>query len=85
EGETYKVLKNANVRNIATCITCHDVPSLPQQRTQTFKFVNTSWVCTHQALTPHIHYHLVFNLVGKLLLHFKSSHQVVYAVHDALI
>lgn len=47
EGETYKLLKDANVRNIATCIACHDVPSLPQQRTQTFKFVNASWACTH--------------------------------------
>ncbi|KAG2049762.1 hypothetical protein BDR06DRAFT_830179, partial [Suillus hirtellus] len=85
EGETYKLLKDANIRNIATCIACHDVPSLPQQRTQTFRFANASWACTHQALTPHIHYCLVLNLVGKPLLHFASSRQVVEAVHDALI
>ncbi|KAG2065540.1 hypothetical protein BDR04DRAFT_948606, partial [Suillus decipiens] len=85
EGETYKLLKDANIRNITTCIACHDVPSLPQQRTQTFKLVNASWACPHQTLTPHIHYHLVLNLVGKPLLHFMSSCQVVEAVCDILI
>ncbi|KAG2030244.1 hypothetical protein BDR03DRAFT_878788, partial [Suillus americanus] len=85
EGETYKLLNDANVRNVATCIACHDVPSLPQQHAQTFKFSNASWALSHGALTPHIHYRLVLNLVGKPLVLFTSSRQVVKAVRDALI
>ncbi|KAG1868916.1 hypothetical protein C8R48DRAFT_598373, partial [Suillus tomentosus] len=85
EGVTYKLLKDANVRNVATCIACHDVPSLPQQRMQTLKFANASWACHHEHLTPHIHYRLVLNLVGKPLIQFISSRQVVEAVRDALI
>ncbi|KAG1777120.1 hypothetical protein EV702DRAFT_1045519 [Suillus placidus] len=84
-GVTYKHLKNANVRNVATCIACHDIPSLPQQHTQTLKFANASWACHHGCLIPHIHHRLALNLVGKPLAQFVNSRQVVEAVRDALI
>jgi hypothetical protein len=85
EGVTYKLLNDANVCNVATCIACHDVPSLPQQRTQTMKFTSASWACHIGHLTPHIHYRLALNLVGKPLTQFESSCEVVQAVRDALI
>ncbi|KAG2113385.1 hypothetical protein DEU56DRAFT_761947 [Suillus clintonianus] len=85
EGQTYKLLKDANVRNVAKCIACHDVPSLPQQLTQTFKFNKAPWTCSHNHLTPHVHYRLVLNLVGKPLILFMSSREVVEAVRDSLI
>ncbi|KAG2112046.1 uncharacterized protein F5147DRAFT_538197, partial [Suillus discolor] len=85
EGEIYKHLKDTDIHNIATCIACHDVPSLPQQRTQTAKFANAPWVQPYDVLTPHIHYCMVLNHVGQPLIRFTSSCQVVKAVRDALI
>ncbi|KAG2103653.1 hypothetical protein BD769DRAFT_1676364 [Suillus cothurnatus] len=43
------------------------------------------WACSHDAITQHIHYHLVLNIVGKQLCEFASSHQLITAVCDALI
>ncbi|KAG2088560.1 uncharacterized protein F5147DRAFT_658678 [Suillus discolor] len=85
EGETYKLLKKHNVSNIASCIACHDVPSIPQQAPQTYKFADAPWACSHDTITPHIHYRLVLNIVGKQLCEFESSHQFVAAIRDALI
>ncbi|KAG2352802.1 hypothetical protein BDR07DRAFT_1210134, partial [Suillus spraguei] len=85
EGETYKILKKNNVSNIASCIACHDVPSIPQQATQTYKLADAIWACSHDAITPYIHYRLVLDIVGKQLCEFESSHQLVTAVRDALI
>ncbi|KAG2358811.1 hypothetical protein BDR07DRAFT_1247089, partial [Suillus spraguei] len=85
EGETYKLLKTHNVRNVMTCIACHDVPDLPQQHTQTFKFVAALWACSNKVLTPHTHYRLVLDLVGEALMDFSDSHEFVQSVRDALI
>jgi hypothetical protein len=85
EGETYRLLKEHNVSNVASCIACHDVPSIPQQAPQTYKFADAAWACSHNTITPHIHYRLVLNIVGKQSCEFTSSHQLVTAVRDALI
>jgi hypothetical protein len=65
EGKTYRLLKEHNVSNIASCIACHDIHSIPQQALQTYKFADAAWVCMHNTITLHIHYHLVLNIVGK--------------------
>ncbi|KAG2073504.1 hypothetical protein BDR04DRAFT_950482, partial [Suillus decipiens] len=85
EGETYKQLKEANVVNVAMCIVCHDVPSIPQQLMQSVKFSSADWACPHDTLTPHRHYHLVLDIVGEALKNFPRSHQLVEAVQDALL
>lgn len=85
EGDTYKLLKTHNVRNVATCIACHDVPHLPQQHTKTFKFAAAPWACSNKVLTPHAHYRLVLNLVGEALTDFSHSREFVQSVRDALI
>ncbi|KAG2089146.1 uncharacterized protein F5147DRAFT_658498 [Suillus discolor] len=85
EGETYKIYIKNNVSNIASCIACHDVPSIPQQTLQTHKFADAVWACSHDVIIPHIHYRLVLNIVGKQLCEFASSRQLITAVCDALI
>ncbi|KAG1843477.1 hypothetical protein DFJ58DRAFT_706880 [Suillus subalutaceus] len=84
-GETNKLLKKHNVGNVVSCIACHDVPSIPRQAPQTSKFADAVWACSQVAITPHIHYRLVLDIVGKQLYEFASSHQLVTAVRDALI
>ncbi|KAG2362920.1 hypothetical protein BDR07DRAFT_1283520 [Suillus spraguei] len=85
EGETYKQLKAANVVNVATCIACHNVPSIPQQLPQSIKFSSADWACPHNTLTPHSHYRLVLNVVGEALTNFPRSRQLVEVVWDALL
>ncbi|KAG0693210.1 hypothetical protein DFH29DRAFT_782802, partial [Suillus ampliporus] len=85
EGETYKLLKKHNVSNVALCIACHNVPSIPQQALQTHKLAGAVWGYLHSLITPHIHYHLVLDLVGKQLCEFTSSHELITAICDTLI
>ncbi|KAG2029840.1 hypothetical protein BDR03DRAFT_839063, partial [Suillus americanus] len=86
EGEAYKLLKSHNVRNVAECIAFHDViHPIPQQNTQTVKFASAEWACSNKAVTPHTLHRLVLHLVGEKLIDFKSSHQLVQSVHDALL
>ncbi|KAG1812397.1 uncharacterized protein BJ212DRAFT_1483035 [Suillus subaureus] len=53
--------------------------------TQTVKFASAEWACPNKAVTPHTLHHLVLNLMGEKLTDFKSSHQLVLSVHDALL
>ncbi|KAG2124292.1 hypothetical protein BD769DRAFT_1358965 [Suillus cothurnatus] len=86
EGETYRLLKPKKVRNVATCITFHDViHPVPQQNTQTVKFRNAKWACPNQAVTPHTLHRLVLDIMGEKLTDFESSRQLVQSVHDALV
>ncbi|KAG1854332.1 hypothetical protein C8R48DRAFT_562029, partial [Suillus tomentosus] len=86
EGETYKLLKSHNVRNIATCIAYHDVPPpIPQQLSQTVKFSSAVWASPNTATTPHILHRLALDIVGRKLTKFESSHQLVQSIRDALI
>ncbi|KAG1823059.1 hypothetical protein EV424DRAFT_1538710 [Suillus variegatus] len=86
EGETYRLLKSHNVRNVATCITFHDVTHpIPQQNTQTVKFRSAEWACPNNAVTPHTLHRLVLDIVGEKLIDFENSHQLVQSVRDALL
>ncbi|KAG2341489.1 hypothetical protein BDR05DRAFT_846224, partial [Suillus weaverae] len=86
EGETYKLLKSHNVRNVATCIAYHDVPfPITQQLNQTVKFSIAIWARPNTVITPHILHCLVLDIVGRKLTKFESSHQLVQSIRDALI
>ncbi|KAG2063318.1 hypothetical protein BDR04DRAFT_1038319 [Suillus decipiens] len=86
EGETYKLLKSHDVRNVATCIAYHDVPfPIPQQLNQTVKFSSAVWARPNTVITPHILHRLVLDIVGRKLTKFESSHQLVQSIRDALI
>ncbi|KAG1896837.1 uncharacterized protein F5891DRAFT_932725, partial [Suillus fuscotomentosus] len=75
EGETHKLLKSHNVRNVTSCIAFNDViHTTPEQNTQD---------C--QAVTPHILHRLVLDLVGEQLTDFESSRELVQSVRDALL
>ncbi|KAG1740423.1 uncharacterized protein EDB91DRAFT_1053224 [Suillus paluster] len=91
EGETYKLLKSHQVRNVATCIAFHDViHHIPQQNTQTAKFGSAKWACPNRAVTKkpitlHTLHRLVLDIVGEKLNNFASSHELVRSIRDALL
>ncbi|KAG1905190.1 uncharacterized protein F5891DRAFT_943966 [Suillus fuscotomentosus] len=86
EGETHKLLKSHNVRNVTSCIAFNDViHTTPEQNTQTVKFGSAKWACPNKAVTPHILHRLVLDLVGKQLTDFESSRELVQSVRDALL
>jgi hypothetical protein len=83
EGETYKLLWDAGVRNIAACSAAADIPN---HCTRTHTFEKKSWACKVMIeLIPHQHYRLVLDVVGQSLTDFSSSFEMLGSVRDALI
>ena len=59
---------------------------LPQQKTQMQKYSRCRWACQKGlAITPHIHYCLILDLVGAALTAFTSFKELAQAIHDALL
>ncbi|KIJ67274.1 hypothetical protein HYDPIDRAFT_84925, partial [Hydnomerulius pinastri MD-312] len=86
EGVTYGKLNRAGVCNIPTCIASGDVECLPQQKMQAKRLSKKHWVCPVSAtLVAHVHYRLVLDIVGSKLTTFSCPHELVKAIHDALI
>ncbi|KAG2084912.1 hypothetical protein BD769DRAFT_1681925 [Suillus cothurnatus] len=52
--------------------------------TVTHDYVEESWVCGMPFATGHIHYRMVLGVVGRELSTFRSTHELVSAVADAL-
>ena len=86
EGEIYTELAANNVPHVLHCLASGDVESEPEQKTQMQKCSQYDWACQKGlVITPHIHYHLILDLVGEALTNFSSSMELVQAIHDALI
>ena len=80
EGETYKVLANAQVRNIPPCSAAGDIG---EHHMRTHLYANKPWACKcERVLVPHQHYQLVLDVVGDNLQEFPSSRAMLcYMVH----
>ena len=86
EGLTYRILKNASVRNIPDCLESGDVSTAQYHATKTHDYVEEVWAChsdTH--FIPHRHYRLALDVIGDSITNFQSSYQMVSVVRDALI
>ncbi|KAH9162841.1 hypothetical protein EDB89DRAFT_1860451, partial [Lactarius sanguifluus] len=86
EGSVYKTLNGAGVRNVPRCLASGDILTAQYHKTQTWDYVKQPWAChsdTH--FLPHRHYHLTLDIIGRLLVQFNSSYEMVRAVRDALI
>ncbi len=86
EGMVYKVLTEANVRNVPRCVASGDILPADYHATKTHTYSKEEWACdeaTH--LIPRRHHRLCLDLVGRVLVGFTSSREMVSAVKDALI
>ena len=89
EGLTYKTLMNASVPHIPHCISSGDITTDKYHATMTKHYATNKfpWAYYYDDghFIPHRHYRLVLDVIGLSLTKFKSSHQMVTAVRDALI
>jgi hypothetical protein len=86
EGLTYVILEEANVCNIPHCLASGDISTTEYHATKTHKFAAASWAChSHTHFIPHQHYHLVLDIIGRSLITFESSYEMVTVVQDGLI
>jgi hypothetical protein len=86
EGMMYAILQAANVQFVPCCLMHGVVNHVAEQWMQTKAHSEHSWACKRMGeIMSHTHYHLVLDLVGKSLLTFTSSKQLVQAIHDVLI
>ena len=86
EGRIYTELAGNHVPHVPRCLMSGDVKCSPQQKTQMQRYSQCRWACQKGlAITPHIHYRLVLDLVGAALTTFTSSKELVQAIHDALL
>jgi hypothetical protein len=86
EGSTYELLEEAHVPNIAHCIASGDVSTTTYHATKTSAYTSALWACpTDPHFIPHRHYCLVLDIIGRSLLEFESSLEMVKAVCDAII
>ena len=86
EGQIYKTLRDAQVRNVPHCLASGDILSNQYHATITQHYAAKTWAC-HSAtqFIPHQHYRLSLDLVGRVLIEYESSYEMVSAVRDALI
>ncbi|KAH9030573.1 hypothetical protein EDB83DRAFT_1848361 [Lactarius deliciosus] len=85
-GSVYKTLNDAGVRNVPRSLASGDILTAQYHKTQTWDYVKQPWAChsdTH--FLPHRHYRLALDIIGRLLVQFNSSYEMVRAVRDALI
>jgi hypothetical protein len=82
EGETYKLLWDAQVRNIVVCSAAGDIHN---HATHTHHYQDRPWACkTRSRLVLHCHYQLVLDMVGQLLTNFPSTHVMLCSILDAV-
>ena len=87
EGEVYAKLNAASVRNVPQCLASGDISTSPYYATKTCDYVQNSWACKgcpNGPWVPHQLHRLVLNILGRSLVNYKSSHEMVTAVCDSL-
>jgi hypothetical protein len=87
EGQVYKALKDARVRHVPHCLASGDISTAEYHATKTHLYVMEPWAACHPAtrFIPHRHYRLCLDVVGRVLVEYRSSFEMVSAVRDALL
>ena len=83
EGEIYAKLRQNSVPNIPFCSRAGDVGDDIHHKSRTHEFVGACG--GHLQLTPHRHYRLVLDTIGRKLERFSRSWEVVNAIHASLV
>ncbi|KAI0057012.1 hypothetical protein BV25DRAFT_1920545 [Artomyces pyxidatus] len=86
EGETYKILQAAKVKNIARFIGACDVSDAEgvAHATLTQVYARMPWACETDYVIGYRHYRLMLDTVGVPIWTFESSYQLISAVWDAI-
>ncbi|KAI9444414.1 hypothetical protein BJY52DRAFT_1194324 [Lactarius psammicola] len=83
EGEVYATLRQHSVPNIPLCSYAGDVGDGNYHKSRTHEFVSK---CRgSMQLTPHRHYRLVLDTIGRKLENFSRSWELVNAIHASLV
>jgi len=93
EGDVYRELHEAGVRNIAKMGRAGDVRSTTNdgqvrasvQRTRPYDYLNHSWCPGRPVVEPYVHYRLVLVTVGMPLNRFKSTRQLCEVIRDGIV
>jgi hypothetical protein len=86
EGLVYDSLKEAGVRHIPDCLSSGDILTDQYHATKTCNYVHEPWACYVTArLIPHRHYRLTLDVIGRSLMTFSSSYEMVSVVRDTVI
>ena len=86
EGKTYATLHSHKVPNIPHCSVAGDVGDNLYHKSQTDALVDKySHLKSPSQFIPVRHYRLVLDDIGTKLQDFRSGHEVVKAVHSALL
>lgn len=88
EGETYCLLHEKQVPNIPSCPLAGDVGSETYHRTRTDEIVRDEKIELHDRgrwkTTPHRHYRIVLDTIGRKLEDFQCTLEFVQAMYAAL-
>ena len=90
EGEVYAKLNATSVCNVPQCLASGDISTFPYYATKTCDYIQNSWACKgcscylNGPWVPHQLHRLVLNILGRSLVNYKSSHEMVTAVRDSL-
>ena len=86
EGLTYQTLRGGGVRNVPHCLVSGDISTSKYHATKTWSYHAKLWACHSGAhFIPHWHYRLVLDVIGRPLVAFESSYEIVTAVRDSLV
>ena len=95
EGDVYRELHEAEVRNVAKMGRAGDVRStindgevrVPAgvQRTRPQDYLDHSWCPGRPVVEPYVHYRLVLETVGMPLNRFRSTRQLCEVIRDAIV
>jgi Fungal protein kinase len=87
EGDVYSIFQTNGVSDVPYCSSSGDIGDKTYHLTQTDLFsVKANWAPNYvYDLTPHCHYCLILDDIGQPFDKFKRSHDMVHAVHAALV
>jgi hypothetical protein len=85
EGKIYATLQQNLVQNVPRCLNCGDIGDETYHTTQTHKFITYRRKDSVSKFVIHRHYRLVLDTVGRKLYEFKSSKDMLRAIHASLI
>lgn len=86
EGQIYKMLRDANVDHVPHCVASGDIASADFHATRTQTYTEKPWArILATQLIPHRHYRLCLDLVGRIIVEYRNSYEMVSALRDALI
>jgi hypothetical protein len=86
EGQIYKTLRDAEVQHIPHCLASGNISTTKYHATKADIYSMKPWAACHPAahFIPHRHYRLSLDVVGRDLVKFESSYEMVSALRDAL-